>query len=254
MKLENQSAIVTGGAKGIGRAVCELFAAEGARVAILDLDAEQGEAAAARLRSGGHDAAFFRCDVGDATQARQALDAAAARFGAPDILVNDAAWQLNKPLLETTDEEFDRVLSVNLSGTFRMTRDAAKLMIAAGKRGVIVNFSSTFAVVGSPGYIAYHASKGGVASFTRAAAIALMPHGIRVNAVAPGTTETPGLYDGARDTGDVEKGLRSFLALQPLKRFGRPEEIARVVLFLACGDSAFVYGSNLMADGGYTIV
>ena len=135
-----------------------------------------------------------------------------------------------------------------------MTRDAAKLMIAAGKRGVIVNFSSTFAVVGSPGYIAYHASKGGVASFTRAAAIALMPHGIRVNAVAPGTTETPGLYDGARDTGDVEKGLRSFLALQPLKRFGRPEEIARVVLFLACGDSAFVYGSNLMADGGYTIV
>ena len=122
MKLENQSAIVTGGAKGIGRAVCELFAAEGARVAILDLDAEQGEAAAAGLRNDGHDAAFFRCDIGDAAQARQALDAAAARFGAPDILVNDAAWQLNKPLLETTDEEFDRVLSVNLSGTFRMTR------------------------------------------------------------------------------------------------------------------------------------
>ncbi len=254
MKLENQFAIVTGGAKGIGRAVCELFTAEGARVAILDLDAEAGEGIAGKLRDEGREAVFFRCDVGDAAQARQALEAAAARFGAPDILVNDAAWQLNKPLLETTDEEFDRVLNVNLSATFRMTRDAAKLMIAAEKPGVIVNFSSTFAVVGSPGYIAYHASKGGVASFTRAAAIALMPHGIRVNAVAPGTTETPGLYDGARDTGDVEKGLQSFLALQPLKRFGRPEEIARVVLFLACGDSGFVYGSNLMADGGYTIV
>lgn len=127
-------------------------------------------------------------------------------------------------------------------------------MIAQNKGGAIVNFSSTFAVVGSPGYLAYHASKGAIASFTRAVAVALLPYGIRVNAVAPGTTETPGLYDGARDTGNLETGLAGFLALQPLKRFGRPEEIAEVVLMLASDEASFVYGAVWMADGAYTII
>ena len=108
--------------------------------------------------------------------------------------------------------------------------------------------------MGSPGYLAYHASKGGIASLTRAAAIALMPYGIRVNAIAPGTTLTPGLHDGADGTGDHDKAMASFLALQPLKRFGRPEEIAKVVLFLASDDSSFVYGANVVSDGGYTIL
>ena len=141
-----------------------------------------------------------------------------------------------------------------LTSMFLFTKGAANMFIAQKTGGAIVNVCSTFAVVGSPGYVAYHASKGGVASFTRAAAISLMPHNIRVNAVGPGTTETPGLHDGARDTGDEAKGMASFLALQPLKRFGKPEEIASVIAFLASDEASFVTGALWMADGGYTIV
>ena len=156
--------------------------------------------------------------------------------------------------LETTAEEFNAVLNTNLTSMFLFTKGAANMFIAQKTGGAIVNVCSTFAVVGSPGYVAYHASKGGVASFTRAAAISLMPHNIRVNAVGPGTTETPGLHDGARDTGDEAKGMASFLALQPLKRFGKPEEIASVIAFLASDEASFVTGALWMADGGYTIV
>ncbi len=251
MKLKQKCAVITGGANGIGRAVSELFVAEGARIVILDCDRENGRATAAALNG---QALFLPCDVSDSWQADEALKTAADHLGTIDILVNDAASQLNKPLLETSDEEFRRVLDINLTATFHFTREAAKIMIAHHHPGVIVNFSSTFAFVGSPGYIAYHASKGGVAAFTRAAAIALMPHNIRVNAIAPGTTDTPGLHAGARDTGDEARGMESFLKLQPLGRFGRPEEIARAVLFLASDDAGFVYGANLLADGGYTIL
>lgn len=254
MKLQHKRAIITGGANGIGRAVAELFVREGAQIAILDRDRENGEAVAAELSGSTGRALFLPCDLADSDEADAAFRAAVDRLGSVDILINDAASQLNKPLLETTDEEFRRVLEINLTATFHFTREAAKVMIAHGHPGVIVNFSSTFAFVGSPGYIAYHASKGGVAAFTRAAAIALMPYNIRVNAIAPGTTDTPGLHDGARDTGDEARGMDSFLKLQPLGRFGRPEEIARAVLFLASDDSGFVYGANLLADGGYTIL
>ena len=254
MKLHGKTALVTGGAKGIGEAVARLFAEEGANVAIADFDDAAGERTAQEIRAKGGNAIFIHCDVSDPAEEQNTLRRTVETFGTIDILVNDAATQLNKPLLETSDEEFDQVIATNLKSTFMFTRDAAKLMIAHKHGGSIVNFSSTFALVGSPGYLAYHASKGGIASLTRAAAIALMPYGIRVNAVAPGTTLTPGLHDGADGTGDHDKGMASFLALQPLKRFGKPEEIAKVVLFLASDDSSFVYGANVVSDGGYTII
>ena len=254
MKLLRKTALVTGGANGIGQAVARLFADEGANVAIADFDDSAGEQTASEIRSRGGTARFFHCDVSKAEEIRETLRHAVEAFGTIDILVNNAATQLNKPLLETSDEEFDQVIATNLRSTFLFTRDTAKLMIEHKHGGSIVNFSSTFAHVGSPGYLAYHASKGGIASMTRAAAIALMPYGIRVNAVAPGTTLTPGLHRGADDTGDHDKAMDSFLALQPLKRFGRPDEIAKVVLFLASDDSSFVYGADLLADGGYTIL
>ena len=254
MIFSGKVAVVTGAAKGIGKAVAARFADAGAHVAVVDVDAVCGEETAAAIRSAGGSAVFFPCDVSSEADVCRTLDAVTGIFGVPDILVNDAAVQLNKPLLETTADEFRRVLDVNLTGTFLCTKAVAQRMIAEGKGGTVVNFSSTFAVVGSPGYLAYHASKGAIASFTRAAAVALMPHGIRVNAVAPGTVDTPGLYDGARDTGDMEKGLAGFLKLQPLGRFGTPDEIARVVLMLASDETSFVYGAVWMADGGYTIV
>ena len=254
MKLLRKTALITGGAKGIGEAVARLFAEEGANVAIADFDDAAGERTAQEIRTKGGNAIFIHCDVSDPAEEQNSLRRTVETFGTIDILVNDAATQLNKPLLETSDEEFDQVIATNLKSTFMFTRDAAKLMIAHKHGGSIVNFSSTFALVGSPGYLAYHASKGGIASLTRAAAIALMPYGIRVNAVAPGTTLTPGLHDGADGTGNHDKAMESFLSLQPLKRFGKPEEIAKVVLFLASDDSSFVYGANVVSDGGYTII
>lgn len=247
--LSGKVAIVTGGAKGIGEAIVRRFAADGAKVVIADMDTECGNALAAELNT-----PFVACDVASETDVRKVMDFTDRTFGRLDILVNDAAWQLNKPLLETTTAEFERVMNVNVTGTFQFMREAANYMIAKQIHGAIVNFSSTFAVVGSPGYLAYHASKGAISSMTRAAAIALLPHNIKVNAVAPGTTDTPGLHDGARDTGNEAEGLAGFLALQPLKRFGKPEEIANVVRFLAGEESDYIRGATVMADGGYTIV
>lgn len=254
MKLHNKVALVTGAANGIGKAIASLFAAEGASVLVVDKDRLHGEETVNAITALGGKAVLCLADVSRQQDVNAAMETAMDVFGTVDILVNDAAVQLNKPLLETTTAEFERVLATNLTSTFMFTRDVAKLMIAQKKGGAILNFSSTFAVVGSPGYLAYHASKGGIASLTRAAAVALLPYGIRVNSIAPGTVETPGLYDGARDTGDLEKGLQSFLALQPMHRFGRPEEIAKVALMLVSDDASFVVGAQWMVDGAYTIV
>ena len=253
MRLPDKVAVITGAANGIGRAMALRFAGEGASIVLADKDTTQGERTAEEIRRQGGQALFHACDVGREEDIRATLSAAQERFGSVDILVNDAAWQLNKPLLETSAEEFSQVLNVNVTGSFIFMREAAKLMIARGSGGAILNFASSFAIVGSPGYFAYHASKGAIASMTRAAAIALLPYGIRVNSIAPGTVDTPGLHDGARDTGDEARGLQSFMALQPMKRFGRPEEIANVALLLVSDEASFVDGSMWVVDGAYTI-
>lgn len=252
MLLENRTVIITGAAKGIGEATARRFAAEGARLILADMDSRAQTVAEQIVEQGG-EAVFCPCNVGREADVEAVLDMA-VRLGDLDIVVNNAGWQLNKPLLDTSVEEFNQVLNTNLTSMFMFTKGAAKIMIAKGHGGAIVNVCSSFAVVGSPGYAAYHASKGGVASFTRAAAISLMPHGIRVNAVGPGTTDTPGLRDGARDTGNEEEGMRSFMALQPLGRFGKPEEIASVITFLASDQASFAAGALWMVDGGYTVI
>lgn len=249
--LSGKVAIVTGGAKGIGKAIAERFVADGASVVVADCDETAGQALADASQGA---IVFEACDVSDEAAVERVLEATEARFGKIDILVNDAAVQLNKPLLETAAADFDRVMRVNVTGAFLFMKGVAKRMIAKQIAGSIVNFSSTFAIVGSPGYLAYHASKGAIASMTRAAAVALLPYNIKVNAVAPGTTLTPGLLDGARDTGDEAAGLASFMALQPMKRFGKPEEIANVVRFLVGEESDYLRGSVVVADGAYTIV
>lgn len=254
MGLQGKVAIITGAAKGIGASTALLFGSLGAKVVVADLDCEHGEQTVRLIREQGGDALFCPCNVGCEQDIGSLLDETVQGYGTLDIIVNNAGVQLNKTLFDTTTEEFNAVLTTNLTGMFILTREAAKRLISMKKPGAIVNVCSTFAVVGSPGYAAYHASKGGVASFTRAAAVSLMPYSIRVNAVGPGTTDTPGLHDGARDTGDEAQGMRSFLALQPLKRFGKPEEIAAVIAFLASEEASFVTGALWMADGGYTIV
>ena len=255
MKLKDKVAVVTGASKGIGAAILTRFLQEGAKVVGLSRSAEEGEALIKKAVSEtSGQAVFQQGDVQNTQVIRQAIDLAVSRFGTFDLMVNNAAWQPNVHLLDTDDRVFDQTMAINARSVFAGTRDAAKCFIKLNKAGVIINLSSTFALVGSPGYTAYHTSKGFISSLTRGAAIALMPYNIRVNALIPGSVETPGLYDGARDTGDFEKGLASFMAVQPLKRFGRPEEIAAAAVFLASDDSSLVYGANMVVDGGYTVI
>jgi NAD(P)-dependent dehydrogenase (short-subunit alcohol dehydrogenase family) len=253
--LKGKVAVVTGASKGIGAATVERFLREGAKVVGANRDAKKGEETISELveKTGG-EAIFRPCDVQNTKEIISVLNAAVERFGGLDILVNNAAWQMNKTILETTDDQFDQIMAINVRSVFVASREAAKIMIAKKTAGSIVSISSNFAIVGSPGYTAYHGTKGAISAFTRAAGIALMPYGIRVNAICSGTIETPGLYDGARDTGDVEKAMASFKAMQPLKRFGQPHEIANAAAFLASDEASFVYGSNLVVDGGYTVL
>lgn len=255
MRLQDRAAVLTGAANGIGAATARRFAEEGAAVVIADRDEAAGRALADAIAQAGGRAEFCRCDVSLRADLEAAFDLCIDRFGRFDILFNNAAVQDTRSLLDTTDEDFDTAVAVNLRPVFIGMREAARRMIGLGHGGSIVNTSSSFAIVGSPGYAAYHATKGAISSLTRAAAIGLMEHGIRVNAICPGTVDTPGLRAGAATTAaDPEAAMRSYLALQPLGRFGRPEEIANAVLFLASDEASFVTGENLVADGGYTVV
>ncbi|MCA8867333.1 MAG: SDR family oxidoreductase [Rhodobacteraceae bacterium] len=255
MRLAGRAAVLTGASNGIGAATARRFAAEGASVVIADLDEAAGNALASEIAAAGGKVEFACCDVSERADLEAAFDLCISRFGRFDILFNNAAVQDTRGILDATDEDFDAAVRINLRPVFIGMREAARRMIDCGNGGSIVNTSSTFAIVGSPGYAAYHATKGGISSLTRAAAIGLMEHGIRVNAICPGTVDTPGLRRGAAKTAaDPEAAMRSYLALQPLKRFGTPEEIANAVLFLASDEASFVTGENLVADGGYTIV
>eukprot|EP00897_Mesotaenium_endlicherianum_P007918 jgi/Mesen1/7154/ME000037S06511 len=233
MKLKDKVAAITGAANGIGAACARSFVSEGASVIIADVDSKAGEALASELNA-------KVCDVSSTSDIERALAAAERHFGGLDILVNNAAIQNVKGILETSEEEFKHILDVNLTSVFRGIKASVPYMKRRGG-GVIVNTSSTFALVGSPGYAAYHASKGGVSSLTRASAIGLLEHNIRVNAESCGD----------QNPSDM---MQTYLEKQPLGRFGTPHEVASAVLFLASEESRFLVGSNLVVDGGYTIV
>ena len=251
MRLAGKVAVITGAANGIGAATARLFAAEGAKVILADRDRATGEALAREI---GVAARFQLCNVAHGAEIEAAIFAAERHFGGLDILVNNAAIQNVKPVSETSEAEWAEIIAVNLTSVFLGIRYATPPMQRRGG-GAIVNTSSTFALVGSPGYAAYHAAKGGVSSLTRAAAIDLIRHNIRVNAICPGTTDTPGLRGGVEATADdPAAAMAGYLKLQPMGRFGRAEEIAAAILFLASAESSFVVGANLVADGGYTVV
>ena len=250
MRLAGKVAVITGAANGIGAATARLFGAEGAKVILADRDRAAGEKLAGEI--GG--ARFQLCNVAHGAEIEGAIAAAERHFGGLDILVNNAAIQNVKPVSETSEAEWAEIIAVNLTSVFLGIKHAIEPMKRRGG-GAIVNTSSTFALVGSPGYAAYHAAKGGVSSLTRAAAIDLIRHNIRVNAICPGTTDTPGLRRGVEATADdPAAAMAGYLKLQPMGRFGRAEEIAAAILFLASAESSFVVGANLVADGGYTVV
>ena len=249
MRLSGKVAIVTGGAKGIGRAIVERYLAEGASVMIADVDAAAGEAAVDALAESGP-VAFMQTDVSDSAAVEQLVAACEARFSKIDILVNNAAIVHKADFLDLAEADFDRVLRVNLKGAFLCGQAVARRMADAVKRGdapgTIVNMSSVNAVFALPDQVGYSVSKGGLNQLTKTMALSLAPYGIRVNAIGPGSIMTELLAAVASDEGAKAR----ILSRTPLGRIGDPSEIASVATFLASDDASYVTGQTIYADGG----
>jgi dihydroanticapsin dehydrogenase len=252
MRLKGKAALVTGGGAGIGLASALAFLREGARVVAADLSEEAGRAAVARAAGEGLDLGFVHGDVSREAEARLMVDETVRRLGRLDILFNNAGILIEKPAHELTEEEWDRVLDVNLKGVFLVSKHAVPRMLAQGG-GAIVNTASVSALVADPGAAAYCASKGGVAMLTKAMALDYAKSGIRVNAVCPGWVDTGMFRQEARTRGlGLEEYRRRAAEQQPTGRIGTPEEIAPLVVFLASDEASFVTGALYVADGGYT--
>lgn len=247
MRLEGKVAIITGGGSGIGRATALLFAREGARVVVADYDTSGGQAVADEIQATRGEALFVQTDVSDATQVQDMVGAALEAYGRIDILFNSAGVLAKGSILDTDLATWQRVMDINLTGTFLCGKAVLPHMIAGGGGSIINMSSSTGAHDGNAGSAAYVASKGGVTLLTRCMAIDHAAENIRVNAIAPGPTDTPML----RRFLDAE-GRAAFAATFPMKRLGCPEEIAQAALFLASDEASFVTGAIFCVDGGQT--
>jgi glucose 1-dehydrogenase len=248
MRLDGKVAIVSGGARGIGLAIARRYVAEGARVAIADVDERAGQTAADAM--GTASCRFVATDVGNAESAENAVAETCRAFGAVDILVNNAGIVHGADFLDLSEADFDRVLRVNLKGAFLLGQVAARRMVAqvaAGRpAGCIINMSSVNGVVAIPNHLPYCVSKGGLDQLTKVMALALAPHGIRANAIGPGSIMTDILKAVATD----QAAMQRILSRTPAGRIGEPDEIASVAVFLASADASYVTGQTLYADGG----
>jgi glucose 1-dehydrogenase len=244
LKLENRVALITGAARGIGLAIAERFVAEGALVTIADVLEAEGHAAATRLG-----ASFMRCDVSRESDVKAVVAAVVSTQGAIDVLVNNAAISIAKPFLEITADDFDRVIGINLKGPFLLTQEVARHMITqvhdGRKPGVIVNMSSVNDTLAIPMIAPYTMSKGGLKQLTAVSALALAEHGIRVNAIGPGSIMTDMFKGVATD----KVAMNRILSRTPLGRVGDPSEIASVAAFLASDDASYVSGQVIYVDG-----
>ncbi len=252
MRLENKVAIVTGGAAGIGRAICELFAEEGAKVVIGDIDAEGGRETVRLIEAAGGSAVFVPTDVSQEAQAQNLVERAVSEYGAVNALVNDAAAFVFGQVQDVTDADWQRVLSVNVLGPSYMVKHVLEPMRAAGG-GSIVNVASVSSFVAQPAFVPYNTSKGALLQLTRCLAMDLAPDNIRVNCVCPGAILTQATELHRQFTGeDREKFLSDAADSNFMKRFGQPKEIAYGALFLASDESSFMTGQPLIIDGGAT--
>jgi meso-butanediol dehydrogenase/(S,S)-butanediol dehydrogenase/diacetyl reductase len=248
MRFQDQAVLVTGGGSGIGRQVCLMAAAEGARVAVGDLDGERAAAVAAEIRAQGGEAQGFALDVAKPASAGEFVAGAEGALGRLDVLVNSAGIREISSVIDLPFEEWQRVVDVNLSGTFLCSQAFARRLVAAGRPGRIVNLASTLGLMAAPNRPAYVATKHAVVGLTKQMALELGEKNIRVNAVAPGVVRTPltERYFQDPEMAEVIRGLHA------VGRWAEPEEIARVILFLAEEANGFLTGSVLPVDGGWT--
>lgn len=241
---------ITGGAQGIGRGIAFRFADAGYAVSIADPDAEAGAEAVAKVVERGASGLFMQTDVADEIQVNRWIDRTLDELGCPDVLVNNAGIMRRAPFLELEAHDFDRVIAVNLRGTFLCSQAVARRMVSRGRGGAIVNISSTRAFMSEPGTESYTASKGAIAALTHGMAVSLGPHGIRVNAVSPGWIETRDWQYTPRAETPVHS--ESDKRQHPVGRVGTPPDIAEACLFLA-EHAGFMTGQNITVDGGMTI-
>ncbi|APA04558.1 dihydroanticapsin 7-dehydrogenase [Bacillus velezensis] len=251
MNLTDKTVLITGGASGIGYAAVQAFLNQQANVVVADIDEAQGEA---MIRKENNDRLHFvRTDITDEPACQNAIRSAVDKFGGLDVLINNAGIEIVAPIHEMELSDWNKVLNVNLTGMFLMSKHALKYMLKSGK-GNIINTCSVGGVVAWPDIPAYNASKGGVLQLTRSMAVDYAKHNIRVNCVCPGIIDTP-LNEKSfleNNEGTLEEIKKEKAKVNPLLRLGKPEEIANVMLFLASDLSSYMTGSAIAADGGYT--
>ena len=247
MNLDNKTAIVTGAARGLGAACARAFADHGATVVLADVAAEMCRAVADEIASDtGAQTLAITADVSEPDQCQRLFDACIERFGQCDILLNNAGIIVAGSILDASIEDFDRVLAVNLRSAFLLSRLVARQMVDQGIEGAIINMSSTNAIVTIPDQLPYAVSKGGIAQLTRVMAMRLAAHRIRVNAIGPGSIAT----DMLKEVINNQEARRAILSRTPLGRFGEPDEVAKVAVFLASDYASYVTGQTVYPDGG----
>ncbi len=256
MRMEDKVALVTGGGNGIGQAACLEFAKQGARVMVVDIDATAGEKTAEAVNAAGGEAYFCQADVSQSSAVQAYVDYALKTYGRIDAFFNNAGIEgIVSPLAEYSEENWDRVMGVNLKGTFLGLRYVLPVMIEQ-KKGAVVNTASVAGTVGAPGMAAYSASKHAIIGLTRTAAGELGKYGVRVNAICPGPINTRMMDSLQQMINPAEPSAvaKANMARNPMGRYGQPEEVARVVVFLASDESDYVNGAAWLIDGGRTAI
>lgn len=252
-RLKGKVAVITGAGRGIGRAAAELFARESARVILADINEELGAALAQTIRDSGGNATFIRTDVSERADVEALFDGVKNEYGALHVLYNNASVFLGKedgPVTALSEDTWDRILAVNLRGLYLCCRFGIPLIVESGG-GSVITTSSSAGVIGVPGCDAYTASKGATIALTRSMAVEYGPKHVRVNCIAPAAVDTEMLRESSRDDPDFDEAL--FFEKAPFGRYGTPDEVAQLALFLASDESSYLNGAIIRADGGITI-